>query len=91
MRAELFYHRTRFSFQNGEVTVLVGVVVAGEHKFLPHEYALAVAGVVERRFHQSRAAPHAQNVHVRLARGDGVFGAPFVGNNPRENIWADEV
>ena len=51
------YHRRRLAFEHGKISVVVGVAVAGEREFLPHEDSALVAALVQRRMVHRRAAP----------------------------------
>ena len=73
--------RGRFLFQDRQVMRLVGVIVTGQRKLLPHEDSFFIAQFEERLLVDNSTTPYAQDVKI------GFFGqaeqvvVPFAGND----------
>jgi hypothetical protein len=68
MRAQAVNNGARFRIEHAQVGGVIGISVAGERKLLPDHEAHFVAHLEEGFFLNRRPTPHAQQIHVRLAR-----------------------
>lgn len=91
MRAQAMDDGARFRIEHLEVIRIVGIRIAGEREFLPYHQAHFVAQFEKRFFLNRRAAPHAQQIHVRLARGFEQRAQGFARDDAGENIRVDEI
>ena len=91
MSFQPLYDACRFALKRVEVFGLVGVVVAGQWKFLPDHHSELVAELEELVLVDRRAAPHTEDVHVSFKRESAERAVGIDVYLRIEDIRADEV
>ena len=77
--------------QHPQIFRRAGIMIAGQHEFLPDQQAHFIAEGVKIRFIDARAAPDAQQVHMRVRRQAQQFGIAFPGDAAEKQLGVHPV